>query len=485
MNQGEKKQSVTVNYIYNMAYQLIVLILPLITTPYVSRVLGPDGVGMYGLTYSISQYFVLFGCIGLNLYGQREIAYHQNQRDERSKVFFELLMIRTAAMLLSISVFVFTVCRDDKYGLLYRIEILELIAALIDITWFFQGLEDFKKIVIRNCVVKLGGVALIFLFVRTSSDTPVYTLILSMTVLLGNFSMWLYLPRYLQRVPVGSLNIAKHIYPALMLFIPQIATSVYNVLDKSMIGMITGVDAEVAFYEQAQKIIKMALSVPLALGTVMLPRMTSMYGEGDYEGIKGYIRRSMRFVCMLSFPLCAGVVGISKDFVPWFFGPGFDKVIGNLLVISPVIVLVGVSNVIGVQYLLPTNRQNDYTKSVVIGTGVNFICNMLLIPGFLSVGAAVGSVIAEFSVTLVQLFIVRKEFSLKSMLRDVYKYFFGAMLMLLCIVLYSYYVASPRLIHTMIEIMIGVLIYGVFLIAVRDSFVLSFWNKVKRLVKKA
>ena len=157
----EEKKSLKANYVYNLSYQILVLVIPLITTPYVSRALGAEGVGMFGLTNSISQYFVLFGCIGLNLYGQREIAYCQNTESERSKIFYELLIVRLITMSISILFFVLSVCRNEKYGLLYRIESLELIAAAIDITWFFQGLEEFKKIVIRNSIVKICGVVCI------------------------------------------------------------------------------------------------------------------------------------------------------------------------------------------------------------------------------------------------------------------------------------------------------------------------------------
>lgn len=480
-NEQNRKHSLVKNYIYNIGYQILILALPLITTPYVSRVLGAEGIGMYGRTNSISQYFVLFGCIGLNLYGQREVAYHQNSKSERSGIFFALLIIRTCSMAVSIIVFCCTVCQVEKYEVLYRIEVFELIASFIDITWFFQGMEEFKRIVLRNSAVKVSGVILIFLLVRTANDTPVYAAILVVTVLLGNMSLWLYLPQYIQWINKRDFNVTRHIKPALLLFIPQIATSVYNILDKSMIGLITESDVEVAYYEQAQKIIKIALAIPTAVGTVMLPRMANMYGEGNREGIKSYIRISMKFVCMLTFPLCFGIIGIAKDFVPWFFGDGFDKVYNNFLVISPIIVFVGISNVLGVQYLLPINRQMDYTKSVMIGTIVNLISNAILIPLFLSVGAAIGSTIAEASVTITQLLILRKEFSLKQFARDIYKYLIGAEIMLVVIILYSQFLGKSSVLHIVIEVMIGVVVYGVSLFIIRDKFII---DQLKRISVK-
>lgn len=474
-----KKKSIAKNYFYNIGYQILILILPLITTPYVSRILGPDGVGRYGLTNSISQYFVLFGCVGLNLYGQREIAYHQTDTEKKSVIFFELLLIRLIAMSVSIVIFWLSVCQDNKYSSLYRIELFELVAALLDITWFFQGMEEFKKIVIRNSIVKLSGVLLIFLLVKSENDTTKYTAILVLTVLIGNILMWLYLPQYIQRVEKKNLNVSKHIKPALLLFIPQIATSVYNVLDKSMIGLITESDAEVAYYEQAQKIIKIALAMPVAVGTVMLPRMASLHGKGNSQEIKNYIQLSMRFVCMLTFPLCFGIIGIAKDFVPWFYGAGFDKVYDNLLMIAPIIILVGISNVLGVQYLLPINRQKDYTKSVIIGTTVNFTLNALLIPSLFSIGAAVGSIIAEGAVTITQIFLLKNEFSIKQFLNDTYKYIFGSFIMIIPVFLYSLYIGKPSAIHTVIEICIGVLTYSSYLLIIRDDLI---YNEAKKTI---
>lgn len=482
-NNRMKKNSLAKNYIYNVSYQILVLILPLITTPYVVRVLGPDGTGMYSFTNSVSQYYILFGCIGLNLYGQREIAFHQNDKRKRSIIFFELLSVRICTMLFSIAIFCLTVLQSEKYALLYKIELLELVASIFDITWFFQGMEEFRLIVIRNSIVKIISVVLIFLLVTTVDDTATYTAILVVTVLISNIFMWIYLPKYIQKVTRVELNPIKHILPMILLFIPQIATSVYNVLDKTMIGIITGSDAEVSYYEQAQKITKMTLSLPAAVGTVMLPRIANLYGNGDDEEIKKYIYLSMRFVCMITFPLCFGMIGIARDFVPWFYGYGFDKVYDNFLVISPIIIFVGISNVLGVQYLLPTNRQNDYTKSVMVGTIFNFIFNLFLIPSLMSVGAAIGSVIAEGGVTITQLFILRKLFSIKYFISIIYKYAIGAFVMLIPIILYSNYLGEKSVQDTFVEIIIGIIIYTLYLLIVRDELIKKQVNDIIKLCK--
>lgn len=474
------KTSLIKNYLYNMGYQMLVLLLPLITTPYISRVLGAKGIGAFGYTESITQYFVLFGCIGLNLYGQREIAYCQSDKENRSKIFFELLIVRIITVGIATMFFFISVCRSSRYGDLFKIQMIEILATILDISWYFQGLEEFKKIVARNTGVKLVGVALIFSFVREETDLFKYTLIYSITLFLGNVSMWVYVPKYVKKIKMCELKCMRHIKPALRLFVPQIATNMYNLLDKSMIGLLTKSDLEVAYYEQAQKIIKMALSIPASLGTIMLPRIANMFGEGKKDEIANYLQKSMRFIFLLTFPICMGVIVIAKGFVPWFFGSGYEKVSTNIVVIAPIIVIVGISNVIGVQYLLPVGRQKEYTISVIIGTGVNFCMNSILIPHFLSIGAAIASIMAEISVTTVQFIIVKKELDFCSEMKSVIRYMMASIMMgVSC--MWVYLCGIKGVVGTFLQICTGVVIYMISLALLKDDFFISFIkNKLKK-----
>lgn len=465
------------NYLYNLGYQILVIILPLITTPYVSRVLGAKGIGTYGYTNSITQCFILFGCIGLNLYGQREVAYYQTDINKRSKVFFELLLLRIFTVSISIILYYFTFCQNKTYGFIFTIQIIDIIASMFDISWLYQGMEDFKKIVIRNTLVKICGLIIIFTFVKAKSDLPIYVLSFSATIIFGNLSMWMYLPKYVKRVKLNTLNIKKHIRPTLVLFLPQIATSIYTMLDKTMIGALTGNAAEVGYYEQSQKIIKMAMTLATSLGNVMLPRVAYMYKEGKMNEVKESIYTSLQFVSFLAFPLCFGLIGISKGFVPWFFGVGYDKVVLNMIIISPIIIILGYGNIIGTQFLLPTGRQKDYTAAVCIGMIVNPLLNLVLIPHFLSYGAAVASLIAETIVTFSQLSFIKSFFRLKQMIMNIYKYIISSIIMLCCILLISR-IMPIGIIYTMIEIVLGIIVYFGILIILKDKSVMMFLIKI-------
>lgn len=293
--------------------------------------------------------------------------------------------------------------------------------------------------------------------------------------------MWMYLPKFVKRVSLNQLDIRKHIRPTIVLFLPQIATSIYTMLDKTMIGALTGNTSEVGYYEQSQKIIKMSMTLATSLGTVMLPRVANMYKEGKMNEVKESMYTSFQFISFLVFPLCFGLVGIAKGFVPWFFGNGYDKVVLNMMIIAPIIFIIGYSNVIGTQFLLPTGRQKYYTISVCTGTVVNLVFNLLLIPHLLSYGAALATVIAEMSVTLVQIYVTRNIFSYKYIFKIIYKYIIAALIMFLGISMLSN-ILSISILNTFIEIFLGCIIYFLILIILKDKTVGSFLYKVIKKV---
>lgn len=472
------------NYLYNLSYQILILIVPLITTPYVSRVLGAKGVGTFSYTNSIVQYFILFGCIGLNLYGQREIAYVQHEKEKRNKVFWELVILRIITVSISLTVFYFTLAAHGKYAPVFFIMCLDILASMVDISWFLQGIEDLKKIVVRNFIIKIVGVALIFLFVKTSDDLLLYVICHSATLFLGNLSMWAYIPKLVGRVKVRKLEIKKHIRPTIILFLPQIAISIYTILDKTMIGFLTGSEEEVAYYEQGQKIVRIVMTLVTSLGTVMMPRVANLFKLNEMEKVKNYLSKSFSFVFFLSFPMMFGLMAVSCNIVPWFFGSGFEKVVPNMIVIAPILVIIALSNIMGTQYLLPTGRQKEFTFSVITGCIVNFTLNLLLIPKLLSIGAAVATVIAETSVTGVQVYFTRKDFKFGEIISSNKHYIISSLIMFVPTYLLAKYIPAS-IINTFICIIVGGFIYVGLLFVMKDETLFEAIDKIKgKLVKK-
>ena len=477
------KNSVKKNYIYNLMYQILVILLPLITAPYISRVLGAENIGIYSYTTSISAYFILFGSLGVSLYAQREIAFQKKKKKENTKTFIEIVLLRTITMFISIAVFCITFVLNGEYGYFYKVLIVELIAQCLDISWFFIGLEDFKKTVSRNLIIKFISVVSIFVLVKTPEDLNIYFWIYVLSVLIGNLSLWFYLPKYLVKVNVKELNIFKHLRPTLALFIPEIAIQVYTVLDKTMIGAIWEDKSEVGYYQQSEKIIKLLLTIITSLGTVLLPRIASCFANNKKQEVFGYLKKSFNFVFILAFPMVFGIIAVADKFVPLFFGPGYDKVVILMSVISPIILFIGMSNVIGKQYLLPTKRQKQYTISVVTGAVVNLIMNSCLIWKFGALGASIGTVIAEFTVTLVQLIFVRKEFDIKGILKLSIKYIISSIIMFVACKLVGLFSVND-FVSIVLQVGVGTIVYILMLLVLKDKFTFDMINEVKNKVFK-
>lgn len=466
------KTSIKKNYLYNLSYQILAIILPLITTPYLSRVLGAENIGIYSYSLSITTYFILFGSLGVAMYGQREIAYIQDSIKKRSKVFFEIILIRSITLGISLLLFYFTFCLNGQYSVYYKILILEIIAHAIDISWYFQGLEEFKKTVIRNTIIKLISVLCIFTLVKTSNDLNRYFIIYVLSTFFGNLSLWIYLPKYIKKTNIKDLNIIRHIRPILMLFIPQIATQIYTVLDKTMIGAIIADKAEVGYYEQAQKIIKLLLTIATSLGTVMMPRIASTFASGNKQKVREYMNNSFTFIIMLVLPLMFGIISISNNFVPLFYGAGYGKVTPLLCILSSIVVLIGLSNVTGTQFLLPTKQQNKYTLSVIIGAIVNFTLNLILIKKFASIGASIATVIAELSVTITQFILIRKEVQALEVFKKSYKYMIAAIIMFICSNFIDCLISS-NLLSIFLQTSISIIIYFGVLFLLKDKMILE------------
>lgn len=467
-------KKVAKNYIYHMLYQILVLVAPLVTTPYVSRVLGATNIGIYGYAQSIASYFVLIGVVGTSLYGQREIAYLQDNPIERSKTFWEIEIFRLTAVILCTIVYYLAFCLRGEYAPIYKILTFEVLAAGFDISWLFAGMEDFRVTVIRNTIIKVTGIVLVFLLVKTSDDLPLYTICVTLPLFIANISLWFATKKYIVQVRSNLKElwqgIKRRIRPILVLFLPQVARDVYLVLDKTMIGLLSSHISQVGYYTQAQKIVKLTMSLATSLGTVMMPAMAAYFSKGDHDGIVNSIRKAFHFIYMLSFALMFGICAVSTHFAPVFFGKDYDPVAILMVVISPIIVIIATSNVIGTQYLLPTKQQNAFTASIITGATVNFTLNCLLIPQFDAIGASIGTVIAELAVTTVQCIYVRKQLPLKEFFRSGIKYAICGAIMMISVRLIGT-VLPKRMWAVVVMVVVGVIVYVGELLIIKEPMI--------------
>lgn len=497
-----KKNSVKKNYIFNLINQIFLIIVPLITTPYISRVLLADGVGKYSYTCSLANYFVLFASLGITMYSQREFAHYQGNKKKQTIVFWETFIVRIISTLISLFIFI-GLCLLNVFasytGLMWC-WITIIIAQAFDITGLFQGNEEFGIIVLRNVIIKTIFILMIFILVKTSNDVWIYVILSALSTLFSNLSLWLNIGKKLTNIQVKQIHPTKHIIPVMKLFIPTIAVTLYTVLDKTLIGVLVegtysdsaievvdGVEKivhitkkysnlENGYYEQAEKIVKLALTLITSLATVMISRNSSELSKGNRKKVQSNLYFSGRFVLLLGVPITLGLIAIAPNLIPWFLGTDFNKSILLMQLFSPLVLIIGMCNVFGLQYLIPCKKDNQYTIGVLVGAVTNLVLNFILIPRFWSVGAVVASLVAEFFVALVMYIYTRKEVSIIKVIYDSKKCIISGIIMFISVYITQTYL-SPTIINTVLLIIEGSIIYLLIIILLKEDFVKKIFVK--------
>lgn len=473
------------NFLYNISYQLLALILPLLTVPYVSQVLGSAGIGDYAFTYANTQYFVLFGMIGITLYGNREIAYVRDNPKKLKETFFSIYILQLIMTTIALGLFIiFCIFLDnDEYRLLYLVQGLNILAAMFDISWLFMGLEQFKNIVIRNTLVKLVSLFSVFIFVNTENDIIVYTAILSLSVLIGNLTFWIYIPQMFTNKGIKISKILIHLKSSLRLFIPQIAIQIYVLLDRTLLGILSST-TEVGYYENSQKIVKMVLTIATAIGPVMMPKVANTIASGDIEKVKYYIKNSFFFISALALPLMFGLMGVARQLSPWFFTDQFEGIDSLLIISSLIILAISWSNVLGTQLLVPLNKIKEFTISVTSGAVINFILNIFILKYLGAMGACISTIIAEFTVTGVQLYFVRGFINVKELLSSSL-IFIPSSVVMYFIVSYIGKIMGANMVTNVVQGVCGVTVYLTMVeISYRLIYKMSFVNYIKKIIKE-
>ncbi len=474
-----------INYIYSILYQLVRVILPVITVPFLQATIGAATIGISDFAGNISSWFILFGVLGVNVYGNRQIAKVRNDKENLSRTFFEILFMQFANMVI-VSVFyaLYILVAVRENALIYWIFFINILASAIDISWFYYGVEDFKIASIRNTLVRICSVGLLLLFIKSPEDLVVYTVIITGTELLGSLAMFSRLKKYITRVPFSLKDAYRnHFRGTVALFIPTIAINVYTLLDQSMLGFIGGNMQSLNLYKTAQSFVKMFLQFITSIGVVMLPRVTNVFynDEGGREKAIGYIGTTFKIACALSIPMVLAMVFVSPTFFPWYLrrSPNVvPEMIRLVQISSPILFFIALSNVFGTQFLVPTGRTKEYTTSVITGAVVNFFLNLFLIPRFLGYGAAVASCIAELTVTLVQYNFVRNDLKL-SVDRSILIYLLAGALMSAYVFLIGN-VMGARILTNVVQAGGGVLVYALTLILLKEELFTSLLGKLLR-----
>lgn len=451
------------NYLYNAGYQILLMLAPLLTTPYVSRVLGAHANGINTYTNGWVTFFCLFGQLGIGLYGNREIAYNRDDLDKRSKTFWEIYLIQVTASIAALTAYLVAVFLfSSTFKLYFLLQAVYILSGMLDVSWLFMGLEDFKKTVVRNTLVKVVSIGLIFLLIRSPQDLEWYILLLGLSGLLGNISLWPYLRGLIHRVPLTQLRSLQHLYPTILLFIPAITTQVYLVVNRIMLGRMS-TQAAVAQFDFGDKMIKLALSLVTATGAVMLPHIANKFAEGDLKSINRTMYISFDFCTALAVPIMFGLMGISAKFAPWFLGGEYAPTSQVILWEAPAVLFIAWSGVTGTQYLMPIHREKAYTLSVTMGAIANVVINFILIARYQVVGAAVTTSISELLIFLIQLGLIHGQVQYRKMFRGIAKYLLAGLIMGVAVYRLNS-IMKMTLINLIAQVILGAALYIVALI---------------------
>lgn len=483
----KKNVSVKKNIILSTLYQILTMIIPFITAPYISRVIGANGVGIYSYTLSIQTYFSMIAALGTVTYGAREIARNRDDEHKRSKIFWEIEILTIITSAICLVLWVILIGLSDTYKIYYIILTMNLFNTMFDISWFYSGLEQFKYTVTQNSIFKILGVLLLFIFVKKPSDLIIYMAIMSLTTLLGTMSMWIYLPKFLKKVKIKELKIVHHFKETLIYFIPTIATSIYTVLDKTLIGVITNNEKENGFYEQATKIINMTKALTFtSLNTVLGARISYLFVEEKMDEIRKRIDASINYIFLMGFGIMFGLMGVANRFVPAFFGSGYEEVAGLIKILSPLVIIIGVGNCLGAQYYNPAGLRSKSAKFIIAGSCINLVLNLCLIPKFGSYGAAVATIVAELVISILYLKYCDGFLTLKKICKFAWKKLIVGLIMFVIVCLLSNLTIFKNSMIVAIQVICGVLIYGVGLMIFKDEFTISFLKKqvLTRFTKK-
>ena len=479
-----KEQSIKKNIIFSTCYQILLLITPLITTPYISRVLGPTGNGIYSYTNSYQLYFSMFAALGTLSYGQREIARNRNSKYDRSKLFWEIELLTIFTSSICILVWLVFTFFQNNYRIYFLILTINIFATLFDISWFYAGIEQFKFIVIRNSFFKILGVILQLTLVKDAGDVALYVFIICITHLLGSMSMWVTLFNLIEIVPLKELQVFRHFKETVVYFIPTIATSIYTVLDKTLIGLITHDEAQNGYYEQASKVINLMKAITFtSLNSVLGSRISFLFAEEKYDEIRERINMSIDYILFMGIGMTFGLIAVANRFVPIFFGKGYDTVIYLLYIFSPIVLVIGISNCLGAQYYTPAGLRRQSTRYIITGAFVNLCLNLVLIPKLLSFGAAAASLMAEGVITLLYLKNGTEFFHPVNLLKKGWKKLLAALVMWLIIALVNRLNLSNFYL-LVLNVITGGAAYVATLFILKDSLVIKFYKTGINILKK-
>lgn len=463
------------NFIYNGTYKLLVILIPIVLTPYLTRTLGSTKLGIDSYVTSIVTIVQLFGTLGINIYSSREIAKKRDDKTQLTNLYYELQTIRwTMALLVTTGYALFASMHE--YRVYFLIQALTLVSYCIDVTWLFTGLEEMKLPVTRNIIIKITQTILIFCLVKDESDLVVYILIVAISNTISALCMYTQVGKKVGKYNRKELNIKQHIKPVVALFLPQVASTIYVQFDRTMIGLLSDDISFVSIYDKAENIIKIPLQFTAAATAAVLPRVAYEHSQGNRDGLKKLLETEMKYVMLFLIPCVAGMIVVADALCVTYLGNGYAASAAVMKVLAPVIFIIGLGEIFGVQLLVAVNEVKGLTISYGGGAIANLIFNSIFIPMWNAKGAAIGTLAAEGMVIIIQIIVARKYIGTMPIFSSSFKKIIAAGAMFTVLIFYGN--PDKSVFRMCLQMIIGVVVYIISLFILRDK---EFKNLVRTI----
>lgn len=445
---------------YQTFYQILSICLSFIIAPYLSRVLGAKQLGIYSYNNSVVAYFTLIAMLGFSNHGTRCIASVSNDHQKCSYVFssiYYLQLITSTSALICYIFYLIFFCKENM--IVASIMSFQIISCVLDINWLFYGLEEFKITVIRNIFIRVSTVIAIFVLVKEPDDLWIYAVLIVGSFVLSNAVLWCYAPRYVQFVKVNFKDVLVNLKPVLVLFTPIAAMSIYHTMDKTMLGAMSNYEQS-GFYYNADKVINIPIAIITGFGTVLLPRTTALISQGKKESVNKLFNISMKGTVFVASAMAFGIAAVAQEFVPIYFGEGYEECVALIIMLSPVLIIKGLASSVRNQYLIPWKLDSIYIRSVFSGAITNLFVNIALIPKMGAKGAVIGTLAAELIVCIYQLIAIRKMVKYKKSIMQCIFYILMGGIMFSAVKLLSKVLPGGPF-SLIIEIIFGVFTYAI------------------------
>ncbi len=449
--------SIKKNFMYQTMWQIMSMILPLVTSPILARALGAEGLGTYSYVTSVSGFFVLAANLGMYTYGMRAIAAVRDDQEALSRTFWEIWKLHSLSAVTAGMAYLGSAIFLSEYRLYFLITFVEFVGSVININWLFFGVEDFKKITIRDMVVKLTTFILIVLFVRTESDLIVYFIINAAGSLVSNLIYWVMYQKYVMKIKVSFRDSFRHWKAMLILFVPILLESLYAGMDRVMLGIMCP-KSEVGYYTNADKAL-IAKALIYSVMTVLMPRMSNLLAKKDYGTFHVLMKKSTGIIMLLVSAFAFGTAAVAREFSVVFWGEDFIPSADLIVILAMAMPAVVLSREIREQYLIPGGREREFLLSTAAGACSNLVINAVLIPHYGAVGATVATLLSNYIVLAVQMFAVRRKLPMLRYIHGNEIYLFFGIVMF-CAVRYMGSFLGIHLYSLLIEIAVGTVVFA-------------------------